>query len=121
MDFFLAVLLSESRFLTMNCISSYLGVKHRISVISSRKYQIASENNRKRMLQRCLTGWQLWCHTQREQGAILAQQQEMQRKMAALINVVSVSKIEASDTPNLKPLKAPTGAANHWETTEAVR
>lgn len=78
------------------------------------------ENNHRRMLQRCLTGWHLWCRTQRERGVILAQQNEMQNKMAALINAVSISKLDASDAPDLKSVMVPLEAANHQETTEKV-
>lgn len=79
------------------------------------------ENNRRRMLQRCLTGWHLLRRVQREQGEILAQRQETQNKMAAFINAVSASKPEGSDTPNLKPVKAPIEAANHQESRDKVK
>lgn len=82
---------------------------------------MAMENNRKRMLQRCLTGWHLLRRMQRGQGEILAQRQGTQTKMAAFINAVSTSKPEDSHTPNLKLVKAPVEAANHEESRDKVR
>ena len=79
------------------------------------------ENNRRRMLQRCLTGWHLVRRLQREQGELLAQRQETQNKMAAFINAVSTFKPEASDTPNVKPIKAPMETAYHQESRDEVR
>lgn len=52
---------------------------------------------------------------QRERDAILAQQEETRHKMAALIDAVSTSKLDVSDTPDIKLVMTPPEAANHQE------
>ncbi|TNM96317.1 hypothetical protein fugu_015978 [Takifugu bimaculatus] len=79
------------------------------------KCQIATKNYHRRLLQRCLAGWHLCCRMQRERDAILAQQEETRHKMAALIDAVSTSKLDVSDTPDMKPVMTPPEAANHQE------
>ncbi|XP_029699065.1 coiled-coil domain-containing protein 191 isoform X2 [Takifugu rubripes] len=83
--------------------------------VDNRKCQIATKNYHRRLLQRCLAGWHLCCRMQRERDAILAQQEETRHKMAALIDAVSTSKLDVSDTPDMKPVMTPPEAANHQE------
>lgn len=58
---------------------------------------------------------------EKEQRELLAQQQETRRRMAALINAVSTSKLKATETPIYQPVMAPPEAFNQPETTEKVR
>lgn len=78
-----------------------------------RKCQIATKNYHRRLLQRCLAGWHLCCRMQRERDAILAQQEGTRHKMAALIDAVSTSKLNTSDTPDIKPVMTPPEADYH--------
>ncbi|XP_061614759.1 coiled-coil domain-containing protein 191 [Phyllopteryx taeniolatus] len=55
----------------------------------NRQRQLAEENDRRRLLRRCLHEWQLWCRQERDQHELLAQQQETRRKMAALISAAA--------------------------------
>lgn len=58
---------------------------------------------------------------EKEQRELLAQQQETRRRMAALINAVSTSKLKATETPIYQPVMAPPEAFNQPQTTEKVR
>ncbi|MEQ2182296.1 hypothetical protein GOODEAATRI_020844, partial [Goodea atripinnis] len=64
---------------------------------------LAVENDRRRLLRRCLNEWQLWCRMERSQRDLLARQQETKVKMAALINAAATGKLTAiktsADTP----------------------
>ncbi|XP_070709128.1 coiled-coil domain-containing protein 191 [Pempheris klunzingeri] len=84
----------------------------------NRQCQLAVENDRRRMLRRCLNEWQLWCRMEKEQRGLLAQQQETRRKMAALINAASTGRLKAIETPNYDPIMGPPEASNQPETTE---
>uniref|UniRef100_A0A3Q3KD43 Coiled-coil domain containing 191 n=1 Tax=Monopterus albus TaxID=43700 RepID=A0A3Q3KD43_MONAL len=87
----------------------------------NRQCQLAVKSDRRRLLRRCLSEWQLWCRMEREQRELLAQQQETRRKMAALINAASTGKLQARETPPCRPITAPPEACNLPKTTEKVR
>uniref|UniRef100_A0A3Q1ECV2 Coiled-coil domain containing 191 n=1 Tax=Acanthochromis polyacanthus TaxID=80966 RepID=A0A3Q1ECV2_9TELE len=87
----------------------------------NRQCQLAVESDRRRLLRRCLSEWQLWCRMEKEQKELLAQQQETKRKMAALISAASTGKLKATETPNYQLNMAPPEAPNQPETTEKVR
>uniref|UniRef100_UPI0037E8119B coiled-coil domain-containing protein 191 n=1 Tax=Semicossyphus pulcher TaxID=241346 RepID=UPI0037E8119B len=85
----------------------------------NRQCQLAAENDRRRLLRRCLNEWQLWCRMEKEQRELLAQQQETRRKMAALINAASTGKLKATETQTYQPIMAPPEAApTQTETAE---
>ncbi|XP_074550074.1 coiled-coil domain-containing protein 191 isoform X2 [Halichoeres trimaculatus] len=78
----------------------------------NRRCQLAAESDRRRLLRRCLNEWQLWCRTEKEQRALLAQQQETRRKMAALINAASAGKLEAPEPSKYQKIMAPPEAVS---------
>lgn len=82
---------------------------------------MAVESDRRRLLRRCLAGWQLVCRTEKEQREVLAQQQVTRRKMAALINAVSTVKLTAAENPIYQPVTAPPETFNQQENAEKVR
>ncbi|XP_036934665.1 coiled-coil domain-containing protein 191 isoform X1 [Acanthopagrus latus] len=88
------------------------------SVTSSRQCHLAMESDRRRLLRRCLNEWQLWCRMEKEQRALLAQQQETRRKMAALINAASTGKLNVTETPIHQGVMAPPEASNQPENEE---
>uniref|UniRef100_A0A671W8R0 Coiled-coil domain containing 191 n=1 Tax=Sparus aurata TaxID=8175 RepID=A0A671W8R0_SPAAU len=73
----------------------------------NRQCHLAVESDRRRLLRRCLNEWQLWCRMERAQRALLAQQQETRRKMAALINAASTGKLNVTETPTYQAVMAP--------------
>ncbi|KAM7390469.1 hypothetical protein PAMA_008567 [Pampus argenteus] len=81
----------------------------------NRQCKLAVESDRKRLLQRCLNEWQLWCRTEKEQRELLAQQQETRRKMAALINAASTGKLKAAETTGHQSIMAPHEESNQPE------
>lgn len=58
---------------------------------------------------------------ERAQRALLAQQQETRRKMAALINAASTGKLNITETPTYQAVMAPPEASNQPENEEKVR
>ncbi|XP_029979062.1 coiled-coil domain-containing protein 191 isoform X2 [Sphaeramia orbicularis] len=74
----------------------------------NRQCQLAVESDRRRLLQRSLNDWQLWCRMQKEQRELLAQQQETRRKMAALISAARTGKLKATETPAYQAAMTPT-------------
>ncbi|XP_035813965.2 coiled-coil domain-containing protein 191 isoform X2 [Amphiprion ocellaris] len=84
----------------------------------NRQCQLAVESDRRRLLRRCLSEWQVWCRMEKEQKELLAQQQETKRKMAALISAASTGKIKATETPNYQLNMAPPEAPSQPETTD---
>ncbi|XP_005722862.1 coiled-coil domain-containing protein 191 [Pundamilia nyererei] len=84
----------------------------------SRQCQLAAESDRRRLLRRCLNEWQLWCRTEKEQRELLARQQEIKQKMAALISAASAGKLKATESLAYRPIMAPPEAPNR--TTEKI-
>ncbi|XP_008301868.1 coiled-coil domain-containing protein 191 [Stegastes partitus] len=84
----------------------------------NRQCQLAVESDRRRLLRRCLSEWQLWCRMEKEQRELLARQQETKRKMAALISAASTGKLKATETPTYQLYMAPPEAPSQPETTE---
>uniref|UniRef100_A0A671W6S0 Coiled-coil domain containing 191 n=1 Tax=Sparus aurata TaxID=8175 RepID=A0A671W6S0_SPAAU len=84
----------------------------------NRQCHLAVESDRRRLLRRCLNEWQLWCRMERAQRALLAQQQETRRKMAALINAASTGKLNVTETPTYQAVMAPPEASNQPENEE---
>ncbi|XP_030613164.1 coiled-coil domain-containing protein 191 [Archocentrus centrarchus] len=84
--------------------------------LENRQCQLAAENDRRRLLRRCLNEWQLWCRMKKEQRELLARQQEIKQKMAALISAASAGKLRATESPAYQPITAPPEAPN--QTTE---
>ncbi|XP_040023282.2 coiled-coil domain-containing protein 191 isoform X1 [Gasterosteus aculeatus] len=82
-----------------------------------RQSKLAVESDRRRLLRRCLNEWQLWCRREKEQRALLAQQQETRRKMAALINAASRGKLVATEPPRIQAI-IPSEASDPPETPE---
>lgn len=58
---------------------------------------------------------------EREQRALLAQQEKTRRKMAALINAASTGKLNVTETPTSQAVMAPPEAPNQPENEEKVR
>lgn len=81
---------------------------------------MALENHQKQLLRRCLTEWHLWCRMEKKQQEILTQQQEIQRKMAALLNAVSTGEFKATETPKNQIVEASSEAPNQPEASEKV-
>ncbi|XP_019897151.2 coiled-coil domain-containing protein 191 isoform X2 [Esox lucius] len=73
----------------------------------NRLCQVALESDRRRVLRRCLSDWQLWCRAERERRELLAQQDATRRKMAALISAVTTRKLEAIEAPTPESALAP--------------
>lgn len=81
---------------------------------------MAMENHQKWLLRRCLTEWHLWCRMEKKQQEILTQQQEIQRKMAALLNAVSTGEVKATEAPKTEIVEASSEAPNQPEASEKV-
>lgn len=88
---------------------------------SCRQNQEAAEHHRQRLLRRCLTEWHLRCRMEKKQREILSQQQEIQRKVAALLDAVSTAKVKAADEPNDETVDAPPELNKQQESSEKVR
>lgn len=86
-----------------------------------RHNQLAVEHHRQRLLRRCLTEWHLWCRMEKKQREILGEQQEIQRKVAALLGAVSTAKVKAADEPNGETVDAPPELPKQPESSEKVR
>ncbi|KAM4534077.1 coiled-coil domain-containing protein 191 [Odontesthes bonariensis] len=84
--------------------------------MENRQYQLAVESDRRRLLRRCLNEWQLWCRLEKEQRKLLAQQQEIKRKMTALLSAASTGKLMATETPADQPIRVPPVPPNESET-----
>lgn len=87
----------------------------------SRQNQAAEENHRQRLLRRCLTEWRLCCRMEKKQREISSKQQEMQRKVAALLDAVSAAKAKAADAANNESADAPPELPNQPESSDKVR
>ncbi|XP_023182579.1 coiled-coil domain-containing protein 191 isoform X2 [Xiphophorus maculatus] len=72
--------------------------------IENRQFQLAVENNHRRLLRRCLNEWQLWSQRAKLQRELLARQQETKVKMAALIDAAATGKLTAIETPASLPI-----------------
>ncbi|XP_054893212.1 coiled-coil domain-containing protein 191 isoform X2 [Poeciliopsis prolifica] len=72
--------------------------------IENRQFQLAVENDQRRLLRRCLNEWQLWSQRAKLQRDLLAQQQKTKVKMAALINAAATGKLTAIETPANLPI-----------------
>ncbi|KAM9332167.1 coiled-coil domain-containing protein 191 [Pholidichthys leucotaenia] len=88
--------------------------------IENRRCQLAVESHWRRLLQRCLNEWQLWCQTQKEQRRLLVQQQEIKQKMAALISAASAGRRRATETPTCQQITGPPQLPKQPETTAKV-
>ncbi|KAJ8375450.1 hypothetical protein SKAU_G00060300 [Synaphobranchus kaupii] len=71
-----------------------------------RRCQVALESDRRRLLRRCLSAWRILFQAERSQQDLLNQQEETQRKMAALINAATSGKLGLSNT--VPPAPSPT-------------
>ncbi|XP_014883235.1 coiled-coil domain-containing protein 191 isoform X2 [Poecilia latipinna] len=72
--------------------------------IENRQFQLAVENDQRRLLRRCLSEWQLWSQRAKSQRDLLARQQETKAKMAALIDAAATGKLTAIETPANLPI-----------------
>lgn len=63
------------------------------SITSCRQIQLAVESDRRRLLRRCLSEWQLRCRVGKAQRELLTRQQETKLKMAALLTAASTGKL----------------------------
>ncbi|XP_068199882.1 coiled-coil domain-containing protein 191 [Antennarius striatus] len=84
----------------------------------NRQDQLAVENDRHRLLRRCVNEWQLWCRMEKEQRQLLAQQQETRRKMAALIKAASAGIFIETETPTHQPVMAQPVESNQLDAME---
>ncbi|KAM9827813.1 coiled-coil domain-containing protein 191 [Neosynchiropus ocellatus] len=66
-----------------------------------RHCKLAEESDRRRLLRRYLQRWQLWCRTERDKRALLAQQEETRRKMAALISAAATGQLKVVEKQEL--------------------
>ncbi|CAJ1082147.1 LOW QUALITY PROTEIN: coiled-coil domain-containing protein 191 [Xyrichtys novacula] len=78
----------------------------------NRQSQLAAESYQRQLLRRCLSEWQCWCRTEKEQRELLAQQQEIRHKMAALINAASTGRLGAAEAPKYQQIMAPPEAVS---------
>lgn len=74
------------------------------SSCSFRQFQLAVENDHRRLLRQCLNEWQLWSQRAKLQRDLLARQQETKVKMAALIDAAATGKLTAIETPANLPI-----------------
>lgn len=88
---------------------------------SFRQFQLAVENDRRRLLQRCLNEWQLWCQMEKSQRDLLARQQETKVKMAALIDAASTGKLTVTETSVDPPKSLPPEPKRQEDTDAKVR
>jgi len=58
---------------------------------------------------------------EKEQRKLLGQQQEIKRKMTALLSAASTGKLMATETPADQPIRVPPVPPNESETTAEVR
>ncbi|XP_043961421.1 coiled-coil domain-containing protein 191 [Gambusia affinis] len=72
--------------------------------VENRQFQLAVENDHRRLLRRCLNEWQLWSQRAKLQRDLLARQQETKVKMAALIDAAATGKLTAIETPANLPI-----------------
>ncbi|KAM9713161.1 coiled-coil domain-containing protein 191 [Menidia menidia] len=84
--------------------------------MEKRQHQLAVKSDQRRLLQRCLNEWQLWCRLEKEQRELLARQQETKCKMAALLNAASTGKLTATETPADQSKRVPPEPPNQSET-----
>ncbi|KAE8279864.1 Coiled-coil domain-containing protein 191 [Larimichthys crocea] len=106
-----AVVWAEQRQQEMTKTEQELRTENRLS-------QVAVESDRRRLLRRYLSEWQLWCRTEKEQRELLAQQQETRRKMAALINAASTGKLKTTEASMYQPIMAAPEAPDQSASTE---
>ncbi|XP_069491994.1 coiled-coil domain-containing protein 191 [Ambystoma mexicanum] len=64
----------------------------------NRKRQLASENDRRRLLRHCFVAWQLWCRSERDRRDLEAKKEETKRKMVALLDAASSSASQHRDS-----------------------
>ncbi|KAM9388207.1 LOW QUALITY PROTEIN: coiled-coil domain-containing protein 191 [Phaethornis superciliosus] len=79
----------------------------------NRKKQLSAEHNQRRLLRCCFLAWQRWSHAEAEKRQQQMKREEMRRKMAQLLEAVSLGK----GVPN-RPLeinKPGTAEVNHEE------
>ncbi|XP_068615573.1 coiled-coil domain-containing protein 191-like [Brachionichthys hirsutus] len=82
----------------------------------NRQSQLAAENDRNRLLRRCLNEWQLWCRMEKERRQLLTQQQKTRRKMAALIQAASTGMFSGTEAPAHQPVTAQPEESNQPDT-----
>ncbi|NXH79082.1 CC191 protein, partial [Hydrobates tethys] len=58
----------------------------------NRKEQLSAEHNRRRLLRCCFLAWQRWSQAEREKRELQIKREEMKRKMAQLLEAVSLGK-----------------------------
>lgn len=86
-----------------------------------RQNQLAAEHQRQRLLRRCLTEWRWWCRMEKKQRENSEQQQEIQHKVAALLDAVSTVEVNAAERPNDETGDAPAELPQQPESSEKVR
>lgn len=91
------------------------------SLFPFRKHQLAVESDRRRLLRRCLYGWQIWRRIVSEQRRISAQQQETKRKMTALLSAAAKGHLKTKITHANQPQVIQPELGNQSETTARVR
>ncbi|CAL8294290.1 unnamed protein product [Lota lota] len=70
-----------------------------------RRDHLAAGGDRRRLLRRCFSAWQLWRRSEKGQRELLAQQEQTRGKMAALINAASTGRLKGPEavTEHLGP------------------
>ncbi|XP_056440598.1 coiled-coil domain-containing protein 191 [Gadus chalcogrammus] len=64
-----------------------------------RRDQLAAGGDRRRLLRRCFSTWQLWWQSEKGQRELLAQQEQTRSKMAALISAASTGRLRGPEAP----------------------
>ncbi|KAM6310131.1 coiled-coil domain-containing protein 191 [Aegotheles albertisi] len=79
----------------------------------NRKNQLAEEHNRRRLLRCCFLAWKLWSQAEAEQRELQIKREEMKRKMAQLLEAVSLG--EGGLERPLEVNKPGTAGVNHHQ------
>lgn len=65
---------------------------HNTSAFSFRKKQLSVEHNQRRLLRSCFLAWQRWSRAETEKRKLQIQREETKRKMAQLLEAMSLGK-----------------------------
>ncbi|XP_016887084.1 coiled-coil domain-containing protein 191 isoform X2 [Cynoglossus semilaevis] len=84
-----------------------------------RQSQLAVDSNRRRLLRLCFNEWHRCCWTEKRRRELFSKQQEIRRKMAALILAVSTGKLKATEDQAYQPtMSSSPQTSDEPETTE---
>lgn len=86
---------------------------HNTNAFSFRKNQLSAEHNQRRLLCSCFLAWQRWSQAEAEKRELQLKREEMKRKMAQLLETVSLGKSSLNRT--LEVSKSETAKANQHQ------